>query len=407
MKNSLQGKNIIFITNLHLWSLDNGKGGRAFYHTIQGYIEQNWNVILITTGGGVPDNIKEQITLIEKDLSSFDEKINSSSKPLSVYFRFSKLNRQREFYIREASKILQSNPEKKFVVYAYEVEAVSAAKLISVRFGFPLVTRFQGTILAKLENSFLNRLRRTPHFQALATQADLIIMTNDGTQGLHTIRRLNNNSRVCFWRNGVDQLVVDNSEVDELRNQLGLKNEFTFVTVSRLVDWKRVDLAIKGFAKVLENHPICKLIIIGDGVELKNLQNITSSLGISEKVIFLGAIEQHKIGGYLKLANVFLSFYDLSNLGNPIMEAMIAGKPIVTIDVGDTKELIVNNQNGLLIPNDSLHLIPSKMMTLIENSDLASALATGALETARKEFWTWQARISEEITHVSKLIDRD
>jgi len=103
-------------------------------------------------------------------------------------------------------------------------------------------------------------------------------------------------------------------------------------------------------------------------------------------------------------ADTFLSFYDLSNVGNPLMEAMMSGKPIITLDVGDTGELIKNNENGILFPMDQLDKIPEMMMKIIENKDFTDKIAANALQTAKSEFWTWDERIAVEISKVESLL---
>ncbi|WP_339606814.1 glycosyltransferase family 4 protein [uncultured Roseivirga sp.] len=400
-------KNIIFITNLHLWSLDKGKGGKAFFYTVQGYIRTGWKIWMVSTGGGIPDDIIEKLILKEEEFPILTRLHNSRFRLVSILGRFLKMNRQNNFYRCTANQIIKENPDKKFIIYGYEVEGVSAASSIANRHSFPLVTRFQGTVIANMENSFLNRLKKAPHFSALSTKANLVIMTNDGTKGYEVLKRLKNKSnRINFWRNGVDQ--VDKEALfnrDSIRKGLGVEGEIVFITVSRLIGWKRVNLAIEAFAEVFAGNAKTRLIVVGDGPEKRDLENLAEKLKIDERVIFTGAIAQSDVTSYLIASDIFLSLYDLSNLGNPIMEAMRVEKPIITIDVGDTRELIVDGENGVLIPSDELLRIPEMMNTLIMDCEYAKKLALGARKTADKEFWSWQQRIDAEVKEVSQLLE--
>lgn len=70
----------------------------------------------------------------------------------------------------------------------------------------PLVTRFYGIwdMMTKKDN-FVNRLRYYPKLQAYGIEADMVLMTNDGTRGDEVLKRSGNKSRkIFFWRNGVD-----------------------------------------------------------------------------------------------------------------------------------------------------------------------------------------------------------
>lgn len=406
---SKAAKNILFITNLHLWSLEAGKGGKAFHHTVSAYINGGWNVYLISTGGSIPEDISSKATVFEEKLSKLAELQERGTKIISVFARFYKMRLMNQFFIRTSSKILNEIDKSNTLIYAYEVEAVYAAKKIASQFKIPLVTRFQGTTLSNVPNTWKNSIRRSPHFSALRTTSDLVIMTNDGTQGDQTLSRLGNKSaEIKFWRNGVDGL-EDFSKLDHdfLKRSLELPpDSFVFITVSRLIGWKRVDLAIHGFSRVADKYPNTYLLVVGDGPEKENLERLTTSLDLTKRVVFTGSVPQAEVKSFLRCSNVFLSFYDLSNLGNPIMEAMIVGLPLITIDVGDTRKLIQNGENGILIAANQLDEIPKHLERIIVSRELREHISRGALATARKEFWSWEERMQIEVNLVFSLLKK-
>lgn len=402
-------KNILFITNLHLWSLGKGKGGRAFINTVEGYINAGWNVWFISSGGGIPPELLAHVKLFEKSYHSIEKLWLSKNKIVSVFFRFLKMFLLNKFYIETGSKILSKNKNKKFIIYAYEVDAVYAAKRISRKFNYPLVTRFQGTIHNDTPDNFNNLIRKAPSLQAYKTSAHLTIMTNDGTQGLKTLQRFGNKSgEIVFWRNGVNKISDDLLlQRKQLRKCFDFDDNFVFLTVSRLVDWKKVDRAINAFAVVNKEYSNARLVIIGDGEAKNNLMFLTKELQLNDKVVFKGAVEQDVVSKYMVAADAFLSFYNISNVGNPLMEAMMCGKPIITLDVGDTSELIKNGENGILLSLDNLSQISHMMNKIIEDKEFRDNLSMGALKTAHREFWNWDDRISAEISKVSLLLEGD
>lgn len=401
-----KGKNILFITNLHLWSLEKEKGGRAFINTVEGYKNAGWAIWFISTGGGIPENTIDNDKLYENTYPTLDKFWRSRIRFVSVFARFLKMFLLKHYYIKTGCEILSNNIGKSFVIYAYETDAVGAAKKLSQKYNLPLVTRFQGTKHNKTPDNLNNRIRKAPNLQAYKTKANLTIMTNDGTQGLKTLQRLGNKSNeIVFWRNGVNKVPAEVLEKrEQLRVQFNFDNYFTFLTVSRLVGWKKVDRAIKAFAVVNKKYPETRLVILGDGDAKNDLMVLAAKLGLKEQVIFKGAVEQNLVSNYMVAADTFLSFYDLSNVGNPLMEAMMSGKPIITLDVGDTGELIKNNENGILLPMDQLDKIPEMMMKIIENKDFTDKIAANALQTAKSEFWTWDERIAVEISKVESLL---
>lgn len=279
-----------------------------------------------------------------------------------------------------------------------------------MRFKLPLVTRFQGTIMANKDYSFFNLLRYFPHFQSLSTKADILIMTNDGTNGDKVLNLLKNESNeIYFWRNGVDLPTIDQTKLNCKKCEMmeGQKNVNIklFLTVSRLVKWKRVDRAILAFSKVLESYSDCRLLIVGDGDEKTELQKLAQELGISEKINFVGSIPHAKVFEYINSADVFLSLYDLSNVGNPLMEAMSCGKPIITLDVGDTASVIQHGKNGILLNLSDLDKLPYYMCKLITDKSYAAQLGQSAYHFAKDNFYSWSQRINMEISVVNRLIE--
>ena len=95
--------------------------------------------------------------------------------------------------------------------------------------------------------------------------------------------------------------------------------------------------------------------------------------------------------------------YDISNVGNPLLEAMVCGKCIITFDVGDTHRLIRNGENGILLILDQLKQLPSIIVELLKNDKKRDLLSKNALEFADKNFWTWDERIEKEIEGITEL----
>lgn len=387
-----------------MWSMAANKGGRAFITTVESYIREGWALTIITTGGGVPDNVSTKAVILEQKFPHVDKLSSSKIRLIRVIGKYISHYVRNRFYYKSGTSIL-SNSKDNVVLYAYEVAGVKVAKALSQKFGLPLVTRFQGTIIANVKNTFINRLRYYPHFSALSTRADLIIMTNDGTQGLKALKNLGNTSKVDFWMNGVAIPQLPScQEIARLRSNLGFDGKFIFLTVSRLVAWKKVERAISAFASVYKDIPGAFLHIIGDGTSRTFLEDYATNAGVSQKVVFHGAIEQSKVFDYMVASNVFLSLYDLSNVGNPLLEAMSCGKPIITLDNGDTSMFIKNMKNGVLLSMTEIDKVADYMYKLFIDKSMAVSLGAAARKFAEDNFWSWEDRMNMEIREVESLL---
>lgn len=398
-------KNIIFLSFLDTWSMGEGKGAPSFYKTIEAYKKEGWNVVLITPkykSGYIP-NFKGVKIITFKPI------FFSLTKLRKIGF-FGRIlhSMQGNYMLYKLCKKALSDFRGEALVYAYEVNGVKAGYKLKEEFGLPFVTRFQGTILTNVKDTLINRLRKYPHFQALETKADLLIMTDDGTQGNKVLDKLNNqSSEIKFWKNGVDIDLESEDNKMISKKHLGLApSDRVLMTVSRLASWKKVDRAIKALSVVIKQNKNVKLVIVGDGDEKHNLLSLTEKLGLASNVIFAGAVPQSEIRHYLDLADVFLSLYDLSNVGNPLLEAMTCGKPIITLNVGDTASIIKNGENGILLDLNELEMIPKYIIKLLNEPKLAKKLGDNAKDYARKNFWSWDERMQCEVKIVSDLYEK-
>jgi glycosyltransferase involved in cell wall biosynthesis len=397
-------KSVLFISALDYWSMGEGKGGPALYKTLLGYAERGWEVYFITgnRAQSVSDGLHENIHVIR-----FDAPWLKRLMQIKKIGFFAKILWWVYFQITAFIKALKLR--KIDVVYGYEIDGVPVAKLLSKMWGVPVVARFQSTSLGVgWMKRQLWKVRAWNHVLGLRIPVDLVIMTNDGTQGDRVLESLNvNMERVRFWMNGVDwDLFKSLPEKAEARNHLRVNAQRVLLTLSRLVQWKRVDRAIQALPEVVRLFPDTVLIIVGDGPERERLEQLARDLGVHDHVRFEGAVPHKEIPKYLAAADIFLSFYDWSNVGNPLLEAMMAGKCIVTLNNGDTGQFVRNGENGVLLEYEDLPRLPEVIKELLANDELRKRLGANARKFAEENFWSWQERIEAEVTEVSRLIKR-
>lgn len=403
---------IIFITKLTLWSMGGGRGGPAFTQTIQKYIDEGWEVYLISDepgNAGYP--YLDQAHNIVLPLTRFS-KLGEMRK-VGMIFRYLEQLSSCVRFGKCCDRILRKD-HADTIVYAYELLRFFPARRSAKKYHLPLVTRFQGTkLISGRRHTWIQKLRRFPTYQATAFLSDLVIMTDDGTQGDRVLRELGNTSPTLFLRNGLDlmgwNIPAHIAAFDSIsfHSALGIRTDETmFLTVSRLENWKHVERALNGFAEFCRSGKEGKLVIVGDGASRAELEDLAASNGISDHVIFTGSVEHDAVYDYMMAADVFLSLYDLSNVGNPLLEAMALGKCIITLDVGDTRSLIHDRENGILLTTDTLPALGAVMRELSENPALRRQLGSAAARYAQENFCTWQKRMDQEFQAVKDLLNR-
>ena len=358
-------KNLLMISALDIWSMKKKSGAQSLWYTIKGYADNGWRVYFLTSSNYNPSfyNLHKNIHIInlKSKLNRFKsiKHLGFFIKPIWwLYFQIG--------MIILGWRILRKDTID--LLYGYEVIGVPAARFLSLIFKKPFVSRFQGTILMSKMNSYLWQIRHWHHVVGLKIDADLTIMTNDGTEGDKILKYLKRDmQKVKFWINGVDK-IEDGMNIDCLshKKKLGFdKDTVSILSVSRLIHWKRVDRIICAMQYIIPAVQNARLLIVGDGPERKNLEDLVSSLSLSHCVIFIGSIPHHEVHKYYSLADLFVSFYDLSNVGNPLLEAMVQGLCIVTINNGDTEKFIHNGKNGILLENCKIENIAVAVSNLL------------------------------------------
>jgi glycosyltransferase involved in cell wall biosynthesis len=427
--------NILMITALDVWSLDQGKGAPTLERTLRAYGQAGHRVDVVIPdvganhfykkgAGSTPESRPEipGVTFHAFHVPS----LRDAPLPFALPAPVEKVDQKLRFALafpwlaaRRAEQLLREASAAYDVIYAYEVHGALAARLLRRRgFRLPLVTRFQGTVMHPALSDTLMYIRRYEEALALKTSADLIIMTDDGTRGDDVLARLNPRarSRVRFWRNGLDMDRLRPPTADERREAraaLGVPDDaFVLLTASRLAAWKRIDRAVRALPQVRTWAPDALLLVVGDGEERERLQALARELGAEAQVRFAGAVPQRDVARYMHAADLFLAVADLSNVGNPLLEAMACGMCIVAVDAGDTRDLIVDGQTGRLVDSSNRSGIAKPLeerlaeliVQLSTDPAERARLADGAAQHARDHFWTWDQRMAAEVAALEGVI---
>jgi len=304
------------------------------------------------------------------------------------------------------------------VIYAAEADAVLIGRFLASWYRVPLVTRFY--VFSRINASFDRKskslrkigFRHLMSRLALQQRADLIIVTDDGSNGQEVVKSLNpHTSNIKCWQNGIDRASVVPEQLQMLRQRCRLaEDDFVLLTVCRLDPMKRVDRAIRAL-RHLHDRGRCraKLLIAGDGPLRDDLQILVSELGLVDAVTFLGNVPHGEVYNLYALCRVFLSLYDLSNVGNPLLESLNAGCCVVTLDVGGTGYVIGDGENGrLLAVEDDEEAMAESVACVLEGLILdptaRATLANGAKKYADENFWTWPERLQAELHAILDLV---
>lgn len=164
---------------------------------------------------------------------------------------------------------------------------------------------------------------------------------------------------------------------------------FTILTVARLAGEKHIGLALEALKSVIARYPETALVVVGDGPERESLEKLAKLLGVANNVFFEG--HQENIAGYYKMADVFLATSDFEGYGLTLIEAALAGCPIVTTDVGIVGEMFKDTVHALVCPVGYADCISAKLLFLIQNNNERERFSVTAREEALKTLMSKEA----------------
>ena len=161
-----------------------------------------------------------------------------------------------------------------------------------------------------------------------------------------------------------------------------ITGEPVFVTVCRLSERKGVRYLIEAFA-VISNQIKAHLVIIGDGPQRKEFEELVRRLGLSSRVHFLGHIPDPF--SYVKRATACIHPALWDGFGYAVVEAMACGTPpIVLANSGGPAEIVEDGKNGLVVEPANISELGNAMLRLAKDAELRRHLADGALQTVRQ-----------------------
>ena len=157
-----------------------------------------------------------------------------------------------------------------------------------------------------------------------------------------------------------------------------------FVNIARFQTPKNHRLLIEAFYYTVQTIPNVMLLLVGDGELRSDISKIVNDKGLQNSVKFLGV--RTDIPDILNATDVFVLSSDWEGLPISIIEAMAAGKPVITTDVGGVSELIINYRNGILVPRGDVQQLTEAMKKLAKDREMADGMGKQGRLMVREKF---------------------
>lgn len=146
---------------------------------------------------------------------------------------------------------------------------------------------------------------------------------------------------------------INKDEVLELKKELGIKpRNFNILYIGRIAKEKNIEFLIENFKNVLKKVRFCKMYIVGDGPDIKDLIELTNKNKLDDKIVFVGKVPWEDVPKYYAACDVFVTASTSETQGLTVLEAMAASKPVVAIKDESFELVIDNGKDGLLFKNE-------------------------------------------------------
>jgi glycosyltransferase involved in cell wall biosynthesis len=161
-------------------------------------------------------------------------------------------------------------------------------------------------------------------------------------------------------------------------------NAIVITNVGVLRSVKGHEITLRSVKTVIDAFPDAKFLIVGDGPRKEALLNFTNELGIAKHVIFTGFAEN--IPEIYSFSDVAVLSSLSEGLPQSLLQAMAAGVPVVTTQVGGVPEVVIHERTGLLVGSRDHEGLARGIIRILKNRDDAERLTKNAKELVLREY---------------------
>lgn len=211
--------------------------------------------------------------------------------------------------------------------------------------------------------------------------------------------------QIAVIRNGVDlQDVRSSLSRTEARERLNIAADAPVVGIlARLDPVKRHDLFLATVREISRDLNHARFVIAGTGAQQARIIELAASLGISDRVLFLG--DRSDAYDVLCAMDVMLVTSDHEGLPMSVLESMALGTVVVSRKVGGMPEVIRNGIDGILVDSNDAATLASACVRLLRDAAYRGALAAAAREKISREF-SADAN-AEQLVHLYRTVLSD
>lgn len=205
--------------------------------------------------------------------------------------------------------------------------------------------------------------------------------------------------------NGVDIKPFQNVEQPIPRHKLGFQPEDIVLTyMGRIGPEKNLAFLLRVFAGVANTYDNVHLLIIGDGSERENLQDLVRIMGIGDRVNFTGVVPYTNLPAYMAVADAFVTASVTEVHPLSVIEALASGLPVIGIQSPGIGDTIEDGITGYLAQKEDLAEFTAKLSRIIVDDEHREDMSKQARQSARD--YSYEKTTQILLDHYYELIEK-
>ena len=322
------------------------------------------NYEIAVAAGGNNSTVENLFTkLDEKNVKSYS--LKNLVRPVNPWLDLKAYFELKELIKKFKPDILHLNSSKAGVIGALAGRRAKVKKIIYTVHGFV----FNEPLPSWKKLFYFWSEKFSAHFK------DKLICVSDFDRQTGINKKIAPPKKLVTIHNGLNPVKLLNR--NQARTALGLALDKKIVgTIAHFYPTKNLKSLVQAADIVIKKYPETVFAIIGDGQLRSELETEIDHLGLNNKVVLLG--EKPQASQYLPAFDIYACSSAKEGLPYLIIEAMKAGLPTVSTNVGGIPEIITDRQNGLLVKSGDSNELAKAIMNILEDDQLAQKLSQQA-----------------------------
>lgn len=174
------------------------------------------------------------------------------------------------------------------------------------------------------------------------------------------------------------------------RAKMGIADdEFVFGYLGRLVEEKGLATTLRAMGAIRDRN--WRFVLVGSGPYQQTLISLATSLGIEDRLVFVGFVPHEDAAGWLSLFDALILASESrpnwkEQFGRVIVEANACGTPVIGTESGEIGNVLRETSGGLIVPEADPVALSGAMLQLLESPDLAVQLGSEGAANVRDKF---------------------